>query len=180
MSDPNEADAVDTSPGGGVYSESDEHVPDATDATGTLDTSGTAGAEDSKVENTTPVFEAARAQDLQHAALAVDPDHPEVPESDVVLPEEDKTADEAREDVTEAAEAYREDPVKVQDPSITNAQENAEQVQGESPADTSARVQADQQQAAPTGGNTLDTSDGSATANAEAAEEKPKGKGKAK
>jgi hypothetical protein len=141
-----EQTGVDVHPDG-AYVESDEHVPDPTAVTGTLDTSGTAGAADSRIENTTPVFEAAKAQDLQYAALAVDPEHPEVPESAVVLPDDHLTPDQARDNVRQAAEAYQEDPVQVQDPTIQQAQRNAESGASTDPA----RVEADQKGAAPMG-----------------------------
>jgi hypothetical protein len=122
-------EVVDTAPAD-TYVENPDFVPDVTDAMGTLDTSGTAGGAHEDINQVTPVFEAAKAQDLQRAALAVDPEHPEVPESEVTLstgttvvhgdPEED------RERVQKAAEAYQEDPVEVKDPSLTSAEKNQE------------------------------------------------------
>lgn len=164
--DPSET-GVDPSPGGDVYQENPDFVPDPTAATGTLDTSGTAGG-DQTVETITPVFDAAKAQDLQYAAKALDPNDTSVDDPGaVVIENKDGRSEEEARDIVEAkAAAFREDPVKVQDPSITNAEENSEQVSKEDPAQTSARVQSEQQQAAPTGGNTLDTSDNSGAANA--------------
>lgn len=156
---------------GGQYVENPDFVPDTTAATGTLDTSGTAGAADSKIENTTPVFDAAKAQDLQYAAKALDPDDKSVDDPGAVVNEgtttttttSGRTVEEGEEAVKEAAEAYREDPVVVQDPTIQQAEDNAESGESTDPA----KVQSEQQQASPLGGNTLDTSDNSGAANAQ-------------
>lgn len=135
---------------GGQYVENPDHVPDPTAATGTLDTSGTAGAEDSRVENTTPVFDAARAQDLQYASKALDPDDDSVDDPGAVVIEnkDGRTEEEAREAVDKAAEAVREDPVVVEDPTVQNAEESA----ADGTATDPAQVEAQQQQASPAGG----------------------------
>jgi hypothetical protein len=70
-----------------AYSESEHHVPNPTDQTGTLDTSGTAGAADSKLEEVTAVFDEAKKQNLEVAARALDPSDEEVHHSLVNLPQ---------------------------------------------------------------------------------------------
>lgn len=145
-----------------TYQESEDFVPDATMVTGTLDTSGTAGSHDQRVEDVTPVFDAAKAQDLQYAAKAVDPEDKSVQDTHaVVLPEGDRTNDEAKQAVAEQAESFREDPVEVKDPTVKAQEKNAEQVEGESRVDTASRVQSQQQQAAPTGQVSVDQTDNS-------------------
>jgi hypothetical protein len=93
------------------YQESDHHIPSATDQTGTLDTSGTAGAADSKIEEVTSIFEEARKQELDTAARALDPEDTEVHESLVTLPTGAHLAhsdpEAARERVVEKAKAVR-------------------------------------------------------------------------
>lgn len=140
--DPQET-GVDTQ--GAAYTESEDFVPDPTMATGTLDTSGTAGAEDSKVENTTPVFDAA---DAQNVLAANDSIHGEG-DAKVVMPgDDDRTPEQAKEIIEKKAEEVRENPVKVEDPSISNAEENAESGDSTDPA----KVEAQQEQASPLGG----------------------------
>lgn len=69
-----------------VYKESDSFVPNPTHQYGTLDTSGTAGAAHSRLEEVTPVFDVAKAQNAIIAKRAVDPDDPEVPSYLVTMP----------------------------------------------------------------------------------------------
>lgn len=149
--DPSET-GVDPSPGGDVYQENPDFVPDSTMVTGTLDTSGTAGADDSKVENTTPVFDAAKAQDLQYAKGVVegeidDPGAVVNEGGGVTVSNSGRSTEEGENAVVEAAEKFEEDPVKVQDPSITNAEDNAESGASTDPA----KVEANQKSSAPTG-----------------------------
>src|SRR5881398_659728 len=103
---------------GGAYKESDDFIPDPTDAFGTLDTSGTAGAAHGKVEAVTPIFDVARAQDKITAARALDPNDDGVHESLVVLPQgmviAEDGAEEARQRVKDQAENL--EPVQVGGP----------------------------------------------------------------
>lgn len=131
------------------YTESSEHVPDPTAVYGTLDTSATAGGEHERLEGITPVFDAAKAQDLQYAADALDPDNDENTDTaSVVLPDDHITNDEAKENVAAAAEAAA--GVKVEDPSLAQAEkDNAAKESGDlTPND----VAAQQAQASPAGG----------------------------
>lgn len=140
----------------------DDFTPDPTEAFGTLDTSGTAGGAHEDIEAVTPVFEAARAQDLQRAARALDPNDTEVPESEVVLstgttvvhgdPEADK------ERVVAAAEAYEDEPVKVEDPSQTAAEDDAEAAKGQDAGARAASIEG-QQAAAGAGGAKVQSDD---------------------
>lgn len=130
---------------GGAYVEDPNFVPDATAATGTLDTSGTAGAEDSRIENTTPVFDAAKAQDLQYAKGVVegDIDDPGAVVNEgggVTVSNSGRSVEEGEDAVVKAAEHFTEDPVVVEDPSIQNAEDN--KASGESTS--SAKVEAQQ------------------------------------
>lgn len=121
---------VDTAPDG-AYKESDEHVPDPTAAFGTLDTSGTSGGQNERIEHITPLFDAARAQDLQYAAKALDPNDDSVIDPGAVVNEGaavtvttagGRTPEQGEEAVKNAAKAAEENPVKIQDPSITDAE----------------------------------------------------------
>lgn len=86
--------------------------PSPTDVYGTLDTSGTAGGAHARVETVTPIFDAARAEDLAVAQRALDPDDPTVHASMVVLPTgqplEVIDPDKAAERVHQAAKAAQE------------------------------------------------------------------------
>lgn len=90
-----------------IYTESETHTPNPTDQVGTLDTSGTAGAAHGHLEEVTPIFEVADAQNAIVAARALDPDDTDVPESLVVLPQgqviESLDKDAIRERVAEKA-----------------------------------------------------------------------------
>lgn len=145
---------VDTAPDG-AYKESDEHVPDPTAAFGTLDTTGTAGGQNERIEHITPLFDAARAQGLQRAARALDPNDTEVPSSEVVnegaagtvTTAGGRTHEEGEDAVKDAAKAAEENPVKVQDPSITDAETAKEDGTSTDPA----KVESEQKQASPAG-----------------------------
>jgi hypothetical protein len=69
-----------------AYQESEHHIPKATDQTGTLETSGTAGAAESDLRGVTAIFDEAEKQDLAVAARALDPEDDEVHHSLVNLP----------------------------------------------------------------------------------------------
>lgn len=103
--------------GGGRYVENPDFVPNPTHQFGTLDTSGTAGAAHSKVEEVSPIFEVAKRQELATAARALDPEDTEVPASLVNLPKGAYIAaadpGEAVDRVKATAEAYRDAPVQV-------------------------------------------------------------------
>ena len=68
------------------YVENPNHVPNPTDMYGTLETSGTGGAAQGRIEEVTPIFDVAKAADLDTARRALDPDDPTDP-SLVVLSE---------------------------------------------------------------------------------------------
>lgn len=77
---------------------------------GTMDTSGTGGAQDNSVAAVSPIFAEARRWDLETAAKALDPDD-DTPNELVVLPEgtvtitgTTKTPAEGRDDVRRALE----------------------------------------------------------------------------
>lgn len=130
-----------------AYSEdNDDFVPDPTHQFGTVDTSGTAGIADSRIEEVTPIFDVAKAQDAVAAARALDPDDPDVPEMLVNLPtgvtivQGDPEA--AREAVQAKGEAAAAEPVEVGGPSL--AQRKA--AEGDSPKSKAA--------ARPSGGTT--------------------------
>lgn len=147
---------IDTAPDD-TYKESDEHVPDPTANYGTLDTSGTAGAQNERIEHISPVFDAARAQDLQRAARAVDPNDTEVPSSEVVnegaavtvTTSGGRTPEAGEQAVKDAAAAYQDEPVKIQDPSITDAEEAKDDGSSTDPG----KVETQQKAAAATGDN---------------------------
>lgn len=80
---------------------------------GTLDTSDTAGAAHQNIKEISPVFEVGRAQALKLAARALDPEDKEVSESLVVLPEESLTADQAKKNLADRIQAYKDEPVVV-------------------------------------------------------------------
>ena len=89
-----------------AYQESDDHVPNPTDQYGTLDTSGTAGAAHAKLEEITPVFEVASAQEAQVAAKAIDPKDESVHPSMVTMPDDKgRSRDEATKAVKDRAKA---------------------------------------------------------------------------
>lgn len=159
MSETNE-NPVDTN--AAPYSESDDFVPDPTAAFGTLDTSGTAGGDNESVDSITPVFDAARAKDLAYAAAALDPDDDSNTDtSSVVLPDEGLDNDTAKENVAAAAEAAA--GVKVQDPSLTQAEEDNEAK--ESGDLTAADVEASQREGSSVGGSTTSAGEGGFDAN---------------
>lgn len=98
---------------GGAYKEDDDFVPNPTDAFGTLDTSATAGAAHGAVEAVTPIFEVAKAQEAIVAAKALDPEDDSVPASMVILPDSDRSFEDAKKAVEAAAKAAEENPVEV-------------------------------------------------------------------
>lgn len=135
------------------YKESDDFVPDPTAVFGTLETSGTAGGDNERAEKVTPIFEAAKANDLAYAKRAVDPDDTDVDEAtSVVLPDNGRDVDSAREAVRKAASAYEKEPVPVEDPSLLDSQKEAEKMENTDPVRRAAEVEGQQQQAAPAGG----------------------------
>ena len=105
---------------GGAYKESDDFVPSPTDVFGTLDTSNTAGAADSRIETVTPIHEVAKAQDAIVAAKALDPDDDSVDSSLVVLPQglviSESGEQEARERVQTVGQKAAESPVEIGGP----------------------------------------------------------------
>lgn len=101
--------AVDTD----AYFENEEYVPDPLHQYGTLDTSDTAGGAHQDIREISPTFEAARAQNLRTAVRALDPDDPEVGEDLVVLPQNERTADDGRRAVERSVKALIDNPVKL-------------------------------------------------------------------
>lgn len=142
---------------GGAYKESDSHVPDPTDAYGTLDTSGTAGSAHGSIESVTPIFEVAKAQEAIVAAKALDPNDDSVPASLVVLPQgmviAEDGAQAARERVAQVGKNAAENPVEVG--GLSPAQKQAAETTGEAGA-----AQAEGQQESAGAGSTgaVDTS----------------------
>jgi hypothetical protein len=99
--------------GGYREEDSEDFTPNPHFQYGTLDTSDTAGAAHQNIKEVSPVFEVGRAQALQLAARALDPEDKDVPESLVVLPEESLTADEAKRNLADRVQAYKDEPVVV-------------------------------------------------------------------
>lgn len=93
-----------------TYVENEDFVPNPTDQFGTLDTSGTAGAAHSRIEEVSPVFAVADQQNALAAAKAIDPDDDSVPASAVVLPDDKgRSRDEAVKAVKERAKKAEKD-----------------------------------------------------------------------
>lgn len=113
------------------YSEDNpDHKPDPFFQTGTLDTSDTGGTAQNSIRDVSPVFDIARAQNLQAAAKALDPDDDSVPSELVILPQGEvtvtgtvKTADEGKEDVLREVRKLQEHPVEVG--GLTRSQQEA-------------------------------------------------------
>lgn len=111
-------DAPVTRPGG--YVENPDHTPNPYFQTGTLETTdlGTTAAQ--QIHGVSPVFEVARAQNLQTAARALDPNDPTVSSDLVILPAAEvtvqgsaKTAADARQEVFDAVQHYIDNPVSL-------------------------------------------------------------------
>lgn len=77
---------------------------------GNLDTSDTSGGAHQKIEEITPLFRAAKAQNLITAAQALDPDH-DTPAELVTLPPHDKSVEEARAEIAGALTDLAENPI---------------------------------------------------------------------
>lgn len=119
----------------GAYSEDNEdHIPDPTYQFGTVDTSGTAGMADSRIEEVTPIFDVAKQQDLVTAARALDPEDDEVSASMVVLPGDMRDQETARDAVVMAAEKALKEPVEVGGPTAAQRQAAEEGPKAESKA----------------------------------------------
>ena len=117
------------------YQENENFVPEPTAAFGTLDTSGTAGAAHSRVEAISPVFEVAEKQNALNAAKALDPDDDSVPASLVVVPDSDRSRDDAVEAVKAKAAKAEESEV-----SLLTERKNPFQKQAELEGDEGAEV----------------------------------------
>lgn len=102
---------------GDGYKERDDFLPNPTDQFGTVDTSGTAGAAHSKIEEVTPVFDVAKAQNLATAARALDPDDPDVHESLVTMPQGQTLVvadpEKIKEELIAKADAVKDKPIEV-------------------------------------------------------------------
>ena len=88
------------------YTESEDHVPNQMYQTGTVDTTDVSGGDATRVEDTSPLFDEARAEALTNAVDALDHD-PEAAEDLVVFPTTDITRDEAEANLREAEAAQR-------------------------------------------------------------------------
>jgi hypothetical protein len=109
-------DATLVRPGG--FIENPNHTPNPFFQYGTVDTSGLGAPEHQQMAAISPVFEAARAENLRTAARALDPNDPEVSSDLVILPESTvtvqgsaRTADDARAEVFGAVRRLVDDPV---------------------------------------------------------------------
>lgn len=122
---------------GGGYVENPDHVPNPTDAYGTLDTTGTGGGAHAKIEEITPIFDVAKSQDLATAARALDPDDPDVHASLVTLPDGQRIVpvdpEAAADRVRAAAEAATAEPVDLSSSRMTPAKEAAAEETGGEP-----------------------------------------------
>jgi hypothetical protein len=97
------------------YQEDESYVPDPFHQYGTLDTSDTAGGAHSRIQEISPVFDVARAKNLETAAAALDPNDP-TPADLVVLPDEGNTVDAAKDRLDAAVTEVRDNPVEVGGP----------------------------------------------------------------
>lgn len=109
------------------YKESDDHVPNPLFVSGTVDTTGTGGDLAQSVNEISSVFTQARAAALGAALNAVD-GHPEGAPESVILPEEEKSHDEAIADLRAAAESAQEDADAGLTPAKAEAAEEGEPV----------------------------------------------------
>lgn len=109
------------------YKESDDHVPNPLDVSGTVDTTGTGGDLAQSVNEISPVFAQARADALGAALNAVEKD-PEGASSSVILPDEEKSHDDAIDDLRSAAESAREQADAGLSPAKAEAAEEGEPV----------------------------------------------------
>ena len=141
-----EFDLAKTAKLGGAYSEDDDtHVPDPTHQFGTVDTSGTAGIADSRIEEVTPIFEVSKAQNAVMAARALDPEDNDVDSSLVVLPpgrqliEGDPEV--AKEQIQAKADAAMKDPVEVGGPTMAQRMAAEEGPKAETKAETQRQSQ---------------------------------------
>lgn len=103
------------------YREREDYVPDPTSQYGTLNTTGVAGDLANNVNEVSPVFAEARANNLLAARDALDPSS-DVPAELVAVPE-GQTADEAREQIEKAISDVEANPVQVG--GLTPAQKEA-------------------------------------------------------
>ncbi len=114
--------------GPGPYSESEDYTPNPTDVMGTVDTTGTAGAADNRIEEVSPIFLVADRKTAVNAARAIDPNDPGVSESIVVLPDQTPDVKEIKERLrTKARKAAK--PTQMGE--MTPTQEQATQTQDE-------------------------------------------------
>lgn len=89
-----------------LYKESDDHVPNPLYMTGHVDTTGTAGDHAASVHQMSPVFQQAREAAFSAAVDAVE-NHPAGRPDSVVLPEGEKTYEQAHEDLIRARDEAR-------------------------------------------------------------------------
>ena len=107
------------------YVEDENFVPEPTAQYGTLDTSGTAGSAHGKIEEVSPVFAVADQQNAVQAAKAIDPKDDSVHPSLVVVPDSDRSRDDAVKAVNEKAKAAKSTKVALVDNRTTPAQAEA-------------------------------------------------------
>lgn len=113
------------------YVENEDHVPNPTYQTGTVDTTGTGGDAAADPNAVSPVFAQARAAALGAAVEAIE--DPNQDETRVVsLPEEELTRDDAIAKVEEAAEEAKNNP-QLTEGLTPGAQEAAEEQEQSAP-----------------------------------------------
>lgn len=102
--------------GGYREKDSEDWAPNPHFQYGTLDTSDTAGAAHQNIKEVSPVFDLGRAQALNLATRALDPEDTEVDPSLVVLPTEALTAEEAKKNLADAVAKLKEEKIVVGGP----------------------------------------------------------------
>src|SRR5689334_8684001 len=105
----NAADLIKPNPDG--YFEDEGFRPDPLYQYVNLDTSDTAGGAHQRIEEVSPIFAAARIQNLNAAAKALDPENDSVPAELVTLRSSDKTVERAKEELAGVIRRAAENPV---------------------------------------------------------------------
>lgn len=99
--------------GGYREEDSEDFTPNPHFQYGTLDTSDTAGAAHQNIREVSPVFDVGRAQALQLAARALNPEDTDVDPSLVVLPEDSLTTEEAKRNLADRVQALKDEKIVV-------------------------------------------------------------------
>lgn len=121
------------------YSEDENHRPDPMFQYGTVDTSDTSGGAQSRIQEVSPVFDVARAQNLETAARALDPKDP-TPSELVVLPAEANTAEIATDRLHAAVAELKDNPVEIG--GLTREQKLAAEGEGPTADETTDKAEA--------------------------------------